>query len=192
MLRLFAWIWVLPTWLVVVPACQSGLADRGAPALAENPEALIEHLRQIEKSKDYGAALPSIPVAEREEAIFITWFGAAYDAIGDNRERSAAYQAILGRHPVDEAYLSADMRGRDKLRAVAAEALAEVDQAEFFADLIAFKTRYGRFKYAFGFLDELTAMRVDGESATAQIGLTEFTFVRQNGLWYWRYLPAEL
>ena len=178
--------------LLLTAACRTPETAQDPGVRAATPRELVDAIRAVEASQRYGRALRHILPAEREEAVYIVWFAAAYDAIGDDPERREDYEAIVSAHDLDEAWLSTDVTGgRERMRQVAAEALRGKSLEALFEDLTAFRTRHGRFRYAFGFLEGPPEMSVDGDRASVRIGTSDFELTKRDGAWYWRFLPGE-
>ena len=182
----------LATICLLAMACRTSAATQDPNVHGGTPQELVDAIRAVERSGRYGEALRHILPSEREEAVYIVWFAAAYDAIGDDSERREAYAAIVSRHDLDEQWLSQDVSGgREKLRQVAADALRGKSLEALFGDLTAFRVEHGLFGYAFGFLEGPPQLSVAKERASALIGTSEFTFTKHEGRWYWRFLPRE-
>ena len=161
------------------------------PQATDSPTLLLQRLQEAERSQNYGDALREIPLNDREAAVYMLWYGVAYDAIGAEPKVVREYRDILDEYLLDEDWLNRDATGPDGLRRVAAETLADQPLEELFADLITFNVRHGRFGYAFGFLNTLHEFHVEDDQATALIGESKFTFVSSDGTWYWRFLDFD-
>lgn len=185
-------LFYLMTSCLVAAACRASETAEDPRAQPATPQELVDAIGAVERSERYGEALRYIAPTEREEAVYMVWFAAAYDAIGDNSERREAYEAIVSQHGLDEGWLSKDVSGgREDLRQVAADALRGKSLETLFEDLTAFRVEYGLFGYAFGFLEGPSQLTVAKGRASARIGASEFTFTRRDGRWYWMFLPQE-
>ena len=155
------------------------------PRGSTSPAELVATLGPLEKQERLGEILAHLTPDQREAYLFISWFGAAYDALGGGAA-AESYRAIVAEHGLDEEWLSEDRTGRGRLRRVAAEALRRVDQAELLADLARFRKDHGRFGVAFGFAGRLRELHVEEDWAYARIGRSEFQMVRCEETWSWR------
>ena len=182
-----------PRGLVASALVLLGCAGVAAPISEEgpgdDPRALIAHLQELEATGRYGEVLACITPHLRQTYVFISWFGAAYDAIGSDPDVGDDYRAIVSTHGLDEEWLSEDATGRDGLRKVAAQALRGVELAPLLDDLARFRAEHGRFGTAFGFEGELRELHVEEDWARARIDDTELELVHIEGAWTWCPFP---
>ena len=180
---------VLLASALVVLGCAGSAASPSAADPADDARALIARLQALEEAGRYGEVLEHITPDQREAYVFISWFGAAYDAIGAAPETVGDYRAILSTHGLDEDWLSEDASGQDGIRRVAAKALRDVALAPLLDDLARFRLEHGRFGTAFGFEGELRELHVEEGWARDRIEDTELELLRVDGAWTWCPFP---
>jgi len=181
--------------LLLLGACAAPGGSPAAPADASlsgaaGPGAVLDAVRSAEAARRYADVLALLPPEDRLPTVFMTWFGAAYTAIGGGA-KADDYAALRARYGLDDAYLSQDMTAPRAIRGVAAEALAGIDVPALYQDLIAFEVAHGRFGSAFSMDEPTRNLVLDGDTATAQVGSRQVLLVRLDGRWYWRMLTFD-
>jgi len=156
---------------------------------AEGPAELIATLRELEEQGRFGEILEHITPDQREAYLFMSWFDAAYTAMGSAPDVSQRYRTIVETHGLDEDWLSEDLTGRDGLRRVAEKAFRNVDVAALLHEVASFRLEHGRFGVAFGFVGELRGLHIEDDWARASIERSEFELVRQVETWFWCPFP---
>jgi len=174
---------------LVALGCAGFAAAVDEQAPGDEPRVLITRLQELEESGRYGEVLDHIAPDQREAYVFISWFGAAYDAIGADPEVRDDYRALVAAHGLDEQWLSEDATGHDGIRKVAAQALRGVGLGPLLDDLARFRLQHGRFGTAFGFEGELRELHVEEGWARARIEDTELELLRVDGAWTWCPFP---
>lgn len=176
----------LATLLLLVGPALATDVEEGSPT---DPRELVALLGELEEHERYGEILGLVTPGQREAYVFVSWLGAAYDALGGEPEVVAAYRAIVRDHELDEAWLGEDATGDDGVRRLASQALRGVDLAPLLHDLAAFRRAHGRFGVAFGFDGELRALHVEEDWALARIERAEHELRRCEGAWTWCPFP---
>jgi len=174
---------------LVALGCAGFAAAVDEQAPGDEPRVLITRLQELEESGRYGEVLDHIAPDQREAYVFISWFGAAYDAIGADPEVRDDYRALVAAHGLDEQWLSEDATGHDGIRKGAAQALRGVGFGPVLDDLARFRLQHGRFGTAFGFEGELRELHVEEGWARARIEDTELELLRVDGAWTWCPFP---
>jgi len=175
---------------LLLSSCAAAAAPATPAGDQDGPRQLVARLAELEEEERYGEVLALIRPDQREAYVFLSWYGAAFDAIGAEPEVVDDYRAIVSAHGLDEAWLSEDASGRGGLRRVAGKALRGVDLPALLDDLARFREQHGRFGTAFGFTGTLDELHVEGDRAQARVGDTELELSRTEGLWTWCPLPG--